>query len=156
MTADRDVARADATRLTTERDAARAELSTSTQALQSSQAELVELLLRALATGGSSSQPGSTIAAAQLAAELCTVQRLRASVAGSSVRVDTLLNRAELDVVETEGTFYSAVEEVFGTHQTNETRLAALYEAVSSSVRSLVESVQSVWSSRGTKLDRDE
>ena len=77
-------------------------------------------------------------------------------MAGSSVRVDTLLNRAELHVVENEGTLYSAVEEVFGTHQTDETRLAALYEAVSSSVRSLVESVQSLGSSRGTKHDGDE
>ena len=112
--------------------------------------------LRARAPGGSSSQPGSSVAAAQLAAERRTVQRLRASVAGSSVRVDTLLNRAELHVVETEGTLYSAVEEVFGTHHTDETRLAALYEAVSSSVRSLVELVQSLGSSRGTKRDSDE
>ena len=106
--------------------------------------------------GGSSSQPGLSVAAAQLAAERRTVQRLRASVAGSSVRVDTLLNRVELHVVETEGTLYGAVEEVFGTHRTDETRLAALYEAVSSSVRSLVESVQSLGSSRVTKRDRDE
>ena len=39
---------------------------------------------------------------------------------------------------------------------TDETRLAALYEAFSSSVRSLVDSVQSLESSRGTKRDRDE
>ena len=104
MTADHDVATAYATRLTTDRDAARAELSTSTQALQFAQAELVELRVRAFATGGSSSQPGSSVAAAQLAAELRTVQRLRASVTGASIRVDTLLNLAELHVVETEGT----------------------------------------------------
>ena len=40
-------------------------------------------------------------------------------MAGSSVRVDSLINRAELHIVETEGTFYSVVEEVFGTHQTD-------------------------------------
>ena len=58
--------------------------------------------------------------------------------------------------METKGTFYSAVKEVFGTHQTDETLLAALYEAFSSSIRSLVESVQSLGSSRGTKRDRYE
>ena len=77
-------------------------------------------------------------------------------MAGLSVRVDTLLDRAELHDVKTEGPFYSAFEEVFGTHQTDETRWAALYEAVSSSFRSLIESVQSLGSSRGTKRDCDE
>ena len=81
---------------------------------------------RAITPGGSSSQPGSSVTAAQLAAERRTFQRLRASVTGWTVRVDTLLNRAELQVVNTEGTFYSAMEEVFGTHQTDETHLAAL------------------------------
>ena len=135
MTADRDVARADATRLMTERDATRAKLVNLAQDLHSAQAELVELRSRALTPGCSSSQPGSSATAAKLADKRRTVQRLRASVAGSSVRLDTLLKRAELHVVETEGTLYSAVEKVFGTHQTDKTSLAALYEAVSSSVR---------------------
>ena len=112
--------------MTAVRDVPRAELATSAQAFQSAQSELFELRARALTPGGSSSQPGSSATAARLAAERRTVQPLRASVAGSSVRVDTLLSRAELHVVETEGTLYSAIEEVFGTHQTDETHLAAL------------------------------
>ena len=117
MTADRDVARVDATRLSAERDAARAKVTTSAHALQTAQSEaavspqalrtaryeVVELRARAPTPGGSSSQPGSSATAAQLAAERRTVQRLRASVVGSSVLVDTLLNRAELQVVEIEG-----------------------------------------------------
>ena len=118
MTADRDVVRVDATILTAELDAARAEVTTSAQALQTAQAgaagsalalqtarvEVAELCARDPAPVCSSSQPGSSTTAAQLAAECRTVQRLRASVAGSSVRVETLLNRAELHVVETERT----------------------------------------------------
>ena len=111
---------------------------------------------RALTPGGSSSQPGSSTTAAQLAAESRTVQRLRALVTGSSVRVETLLNRAELHVVETDGTLYDAVEDISSTQQTDETRSAALYVTFSSSVRSLVESKQSIGSNRGTKRDRDE
>ena len=85
-------------------------------ALQSAQAEVAALPARALAPVGSSSHPSSSATAAQLASERRTVQRLRASVTGSSVRLKTLLNHAELHVVETEGTLYTAVEEVFGTH----------------------------------------
>ena len=92
----------------------------------------------------------------QLAAELRTFQRLQASVSGSSVLVETLLNRAKVHVVETDGTFNDAVEGVFGTHQTDETLLVSLYEAFSSSFRSLVYSLQSLGPNSGTKRDRDE
>ena len=88
----------------------------SAQALQSARAEVAELRARHPNPGGSYSQPGSSVTASQLAAERCTVQRYRVSVAGLSIRVEKLLNWAKLHVVETEGTLYTAVEEVFETH----------------------------------------
>ena len=83
MTADRNVALAEATRLTAERDAARAEATksaqtlqtekdegvASAQALQSARAEAADLRARDPAPGGSSSQKGSSVTAAQLDAE---------------------------------------------------------------------------------------
>ena len=84
---------------------AQAEAAASSQALQTAWDEVAELRARAPTPGGSSSQQGSSATAEQLAAESITFHRLRASVDGSSVRVDTLLKRAELQVVETEEKF---------------------------------------------------